>query len=286
LSRPRFDRFAYEASNGVKLSSLEKLPSQQILWPLLRSYGAIIFAILLHDIKSRFFGNGLGQIAMLLWPFIHILVLVTIFVFSGRIAPYGSSLLLYSSIGILPFIIFAYSSRSIMYTVVQNRVFLNYPIITLLDLIAARALLETLSNCVLTAVVILVLVMLDVDVAPAHWADAATAWAGCIVLSIGLGVLNGAIAALFELWILVYVLFMITMYASSGILFIPSSLPAPIRDVLAWHPLLQVIEWMRAAYYSDYSSVVLDREYVFRFSLVCLAAGLLLERFTRRLRRS
>jgi len=266
------------------LSFASASPSQQNQWSTLRSYARIIFALCLHDIKSRFFGNGLGQIMMLLWPFAHIVLLLAIYTLAGRLAPYGTNLLLYSSVGILPFIIFSYSSRWIMYAVVQNKPFLAYPIVTVLDVMVARALLETLSNCVLTAMVVLGLVLLDIDVVPADYGAAAAAWAACIFLSIGLGVLNGAIATLIPMWPIVYVLFIIVMWATSGTLFIPSSLPAPIRDVLAWHPLLQAIEWMRTAYYPDYSSLVLDRGYVLRFSLVSLAAGLLLERLTRRLR--
>jgi capsular polysaccharide transport system permease protein len=58
-------------------------------------------------------------------------------------------------------------------------------------------------------------------------------------------------------------------------------LPALARDILAYNPLLQVIEWMRSAYYEGYGDLVLDRTYVLSVAAITLFLGLLLERAMR-----
>jgi hypothetical protein len=46
-------------------------------------------------------------------------------------------------------------------------------------------------------------------------------------------------------------------------------------------PPLQVVEWMRSAYYEDFGAGVLDKTYLIAFSVVTLFAGLALERLVR-----
>jgi capsular polysaccharide transport system permease protein len=76
---------------------------------------------------------------------------------------------------------------------------------------------------------------------------------------------------------LVYIL----LWLSAGIIFVPDALPAQIRDIAAYQPALQLVEWMRSAYYEGYGSMVLDRGYVIGFGVMTVFLGLLLERAMR-----
>jgi capsular polysaccharide transport system permease protein len=249
-----------------------------------RNYFNVIYALCLHDIKTRFFGNGLGQVVIVLWPLCHILILLLIYTFTGRTAPYGDSLLVYSSVSLMPFIIISYMARWIMMAVAQNKSFTQYPVVQILDLMFARMILEIISMFIVTLLILTILYLLGDDSLPNDYATAASGWFASIFLAFALGVLNGAMVAIFPFWMLGFMLFIIIAYAASGMLFVVSKLPASIRDFLSWNPILQCVEWMRSAYYSDYNSLVLDKAYVLRFSCICLAFGLLLERFTRRFR--
>ena len=51
--------------------------------------------------------------------------------------------------------------------------------------------------------------------------------------------------------------------------------------LLAYNPVLQIVEWMRAAYYEGYGGLVLDRPYVIGYACVTIFFGLLLERAMR-----
>lgn len=248
----------------------------------LQSYGYVLYALVLHDIKSRFFGSGLGQIVMILWPFIHIIVLLAIYTFIGRPTPYGTSLVLYSCTGIIPFIIFSYMSRWIVLSAMVNRSFLHYPIIKPLDLLIARAILEAVNIFVVTLLLIACLIVGGIDPWPSDTLQAFCAYGGAVFLAFSLGVFNGVITSVIPLWNIVFTLVIIVTYASSGILFVPSDLPEKIRDIAGYNPVLQCVEWMRHAYYADYPTYVLDRGYLLRFSLVALFLGLLLERLLRR----
>ena len=68
----------------MSIITLPDRPEHGLRTPALRdrviSYFYVMYALMMHDIKNRFFGSGLGQIVLVLWPFVHIVVLLTIYV--------------------------------------------------------------------------------------------------------------------------------------------------------------------------------------------------------------
>jgi capsular polysaccharide transport system permease protein len=247
-----------------------------------KNYVQVIYALVLHDIKSRYFGNGLGQILLLVWPLTHLLFLVLAYTVSGRLPPFGSSLLLFACTGAVPWIVFSYMSRWIVFAPLSNRPLLFYPVVTPLDLIVGRALLEIVNSILIVVLVIALLVMADIDPWPHDLNQAAEALGVCFVLALALGIINAAIVLVSNLWATVYILAQIVLYIASGLVFLPSSLPEFARYPLSFNPVLQIIEWMRFAYYADYPTIVLDRLYVTEFSFMTLVFGLIFERVMRR----
>jgi len=241
----------------------------------------VLVALMLRDMRSRFFGNGFGFVIAVAWPLVHIIILLIMFSSSGRMAPYGDSLLLFLSIGIIPFIVFSYMSRFIMLSLVMNRPLINFPIVKVLDILFARAILETLGAIIFTTLLCTILWILNVDFMPNDLLQACYAYGAAIMLGFGMGVINAIIGMAFYGWVTGYSLVIIAFYGSSGILFIPDSLPQILRYYLSFNPVLQVIEWMRTAYYNGYHSTVLDKTYVLAWCLCTVAGGLILERLIR-----
>ena len=241
----------------------------------------VIHALVLHDIKSRFFGNGLGYIVTILWPSAHIAIIVGMFYFTGRPAPYGDNRLLYVSIGVLPYIIWNYISRFTLLGVAMNKSFLQYPLVKPLDIMIARQALEIVSCTIITICLALFLVACQVDVVPHHPDQAALAILSAVLLGVGFGVFNGVICMILPLWNIVYVGVLIIFWITSGVVINPEALPTPIADLLAWNPLLHCIEWLRLSYYDDFPARLLDKSYVLYWGAGSLACGLVMERVLR-----
>ena len=119
------------------------------------------------------------------------------------------------------------------------------------------------------------------DVVPRSIVELAYAFGATVLLGLGLGLLNGVIALAFPPWFTGYSLIVITTWTTAGVFFVPDALPNGIRDVVAYQPVLQCVEWTRQAYYEGYGNLVLDRGYVIGFGLVTVFLGLLLERAMR-----
>jgi capsular polysaccharide transport system permease protein len=156
-----------------------------------------------------------------------------------------------------------------------------FPEIKILDILFASALLEIISACSVVIVFFIFAWGVGIDAIPKDIVQASYALGACILLGIGFGLLNGVIVLAYPPWITGYVIVHITLWVSAGILFVPDALPPPVRDIAAYQPVLQIIEWVRSAYYEGYGNIVLDRSYPIIFGVVCVFLGLILERAIR-----
>ena len=153
----------------------------------LRSQLNVMHALILHDIKSRFFGNGFGYIVTILWPTVHIIVIMGIYIIMGRAVPYGQSAMLYAATGVLPYIAWNYISRFMSLSMTMNKSFRAYPVVQPLDMMHARLVLECVSIFTITIGMIFVLAICQVPVMPYDPGEGVLGLLSAIVLGIGFG---------------------------------------------------------------------------------------------------
>lgn len=241
----------------------------------------VIHALILRDIRTRFFGHGLGFVIAIAWPLAHMGVLMIIYTAVGRAAPYGDSLALFLSSGLVPVLMFQYMSRFIVMAPILNRPLLAFPVVRLLDVLFARALLELLGACCGTLIVFYVMLICGIDAVPIDIGQAYSAMAASLMLGLGLGMLNGLIAFVQPMWATAYSLLLIVLYISSGILYVPSALPETLRNIVSYNPILHGVEWLRTAYYIGYPTLVLDRAYLLECGIFSVFLALIVERLFR-----
>jgi capsular polysaccharide transport system permease protein len=153
--------------------------------------------------------------------------------------------------------------------------------VKILDILMASAVLETLAAGCVLIVLVLLFAFVGIDVMPIDIAQACYAFGAAVLLGIGVGLTNGVIVFAFPAWFTGYTLFSILLWITAGIFFVPDALPSLFRDLLAYDPIVQDIEWARSAYYEGYGSLILDRGYTVAFGVAAIFLGLVLERITR-----
>ena len=242
----------------------------------------VLKALILRDVRTRFFGNGFGYIVAILWPLTHIVVLLIVYSVAGRVAPYGNSLLQFLSIALIPAIGFRYMSRFIVESVMRNKPLTNFPIVKCMDIIIARCILETAALFCVIFLLSAVLYVMDEPVMPTNSWEAASAIFFTIVAGVGFGTFCGVIAIKYPGIMLPMILVHIIVYITSGIIFIPSALPQVFQDLVSWNPILHAVEWMRESYYADYRSPIIDKQYLIITGTSLLFIGLFIERAFRK----
>jgi capsular polysaccharide transport system permease protein len=261
----------------VYLSSSETFD----LWSAAKRQRRVVFALMLHNIRTRFGGHGLGYLLAIAWPLVHMLVFFATFIVLARAAPYGDSVLLFIGTGTVPFMSFSYLSRFMMMAVLITRPLLGFPEVKILDVLLASALLETLAACLVTIIMIVIAWFAGIDFMPKDIVQAAFAFGAALLLGLGFGLVNGVLVLAVRFWVLVVAVEIIVLWICSGIAFVPDALPEAARNVLAYNPVLHVVTWMRSAYYEGYGDLILDRGYPIAFGLGAVFLGLLLERAMR-----
>ncbi len=247
----------------------------------LKAQWRIILAIMLRDIKTRFFGSAFGFILVVAWPLTHLFVILLVNAAVGRATPFGDSAALWFATGLVPYIVFQYMARFTMLGLVLNRPLLVFPVVKSTDILFARAIIEILNAGVLIGSTAIILTIMGVDVIPIDIVQACFALGSAVLLGFGFGIVNAVIAGLMTGWITGYALLNIVMWLTSGVLFVPDALPEVVRYYLSYNPCVHTIEWMRLAYYDGYTSSVLDKVYLLAFGSVSLLLGLVMERLLR-----
>lgn len=249
----------------------------------LREKRNVMTAVMLRDMRTRFFNHGLGFLIVSLWPLAHMLILIAIYTLLGRTAPFGNSLQVFFATGLIPTLTFMYVSRFMSLSLILNRPMLAFPVVKVLDIMAARAFLEIIAAFLMLFFVFFILLLSGDNPFPRDPFQAFYAYLALLLLAIGVGSVAGVITMFFNFFATLYVLFTIVIYILSGTLFVASALPESIAYPLSFNPVLHAVEWMRLAYYEGYSDRVLDKEYLIGFGMTSLCLGLLMERMLRRI---
>ncbi|ENN85621.1 Capsular polysaccharide ABC transporter, permease protein KpsM [Rhizobium freirei PRF 81] len=238
-------------------------------------------AVMLRDMRTRFFNHGLGFLVQSVWPLVHMLVIMMMSVLTGRASPFGESPMLFFATGILPVLTFIYISRFMSLSLISNAPMMAFPVVHITDILFARALLEIIAGAITLLMMYLIFLSLDISPYPADPLQAVFAYLATILLAVGIGTIVSVISLAAPVFVTVYALLGIIFYISSGALFVPSELPDSVATPLSYNPLLQCVEWMRTAYYENYSDRLLNRGYVVGWGMCSLGLGLFLERALR-----
>jgi capsular polysaccharide transport system permease protein len=248
---------------------------------MLKAQWRVLVALMLRDIKTRFFGNEFGFLIIMAWPISHILILLAINTSLGRVAPYGDSPALWFATGIIPFMAFSYMSRFIMTGIIMNRPLLVFPAVKITDILFARAIVEILNAGCVVLIMMSIFYFQDIDFVPLDVVQASCALAAAMLLGLGFGVISAVIAVPMHGWMIGQNLLMIILWMASGVLFVPDALPEIARVPLSYNPVLHIVEWMRSAYYEGYGANILSKTYVLTWGSTMLFLGLVLERLVR-----
>ncbi|ADH89058.1 ABC-2 type transporter [Ancylobacter novellus DSM 506] len=248
----------------------------------LRAQGRVVIALMLREMRLRSVHSRLSYLLALLEPILQLTMMMTIFTYIGRRPEFGTSLLLFLGTGILPFFLFTHVSGRTTGAIRASGLVRALAPIQPLDIMLARALLETLTLLFVAVLLFTFIYATGVKEAiPIRPLLAIEGFAATAFLAIAFGLINGVIGAFFRLWAVFYGVASRSLIFLSGVFFVPDFMPPPVRAVLAWNPLLHGLEWFRSGFYLTYPTLTLDKGYILGFAVVSLLIGLALERVFR-----
>jgi capsular polysaccharide transport system permease protein len=242
---------------------------------------AVLFALVLREVRGRFGANRLGAFWFVFEPLAHISVLLAVFSFiRGARINYGPDLLVFLIAGIIPFLLFKNIALKGMEAVNANKALFAYRQIKPVDTVLARAISETaLMSCVYILIVFALGFWGGHDVLIARPILFMSMFFLGVLLSLGLALIFCVVGeAIPELKNLIKLGYM-PLYFLSGVIMPLWVIPPIFRDYLLWNPYVHIIDGIREATFSYYPQVPgIDFQYAACVTIVILFAGVILYR--------
>ncbi len=251
------------------------------LWQSLTEQMRVITALLLREASLRLGPFRFGHLLIItdvLWGTTFI---GFIWLYLGRPAPYGDSVIFYMFTGMFPFTLYRTLHTRVSAALDANKALLSYPIVRPVDTLIARAILEGMFQLAAFIIFYPTFIWMGAANFPAHPVEMLAALGATFLLGFGLGVTGMILRSMFKSWAIIDGMIARTLFFISGIFFQIDYFPQEIKSILYWNPLVHAIEWFRYSIYYGYDTQTLDKSYLLTFAMLSTLFGLVMERIRR-----
>lgn len=235
-----------------------------------------ILALMLREMSTSYGRSPGGYLWALLEPIGSITLLSLGFSLVMRSPPLGTNFVLFYATGFLPFSMFLEVSGATARAINYSRPLLHYPAVTWMDAVLARFLLNTLTAMMVGYLVLLGVTLLFETGAVIEIGPILVAVAMAALLGLGVGAMNCVLNGLFSAWPMIWSIFTRPLFLVSGVIILIEGLPAWVRDILWYNPLVHVVGEMRRGFYPMYAADYVSLPYVFGLALGLIALGFIL----------
>jgi capsular polysaccharide transport system permease protein len=247
--------------------------------PLRRSVGIqfrVIGALLMREVLTRYGRRNIGFAWLFVEPMIFTMGVATLWTFTR--GAHGSTL------PIIPFAITGYSSillwrngaNRCARAIQPNLSLLYHRNVTVLDIFAARLLLEIAGSTTSLVVLLGIFILIGVAEIPADPVMMVAAWLLLAWFTAGLGLTVGVLAERSEGFERIWHTVTYITFPLSGAIFMVDWLPSKMREWILWVPMVHGVEMLRGGYYGPTVPTHYDLSYFATVNAVLLLLGLLL----------
>lgn len=238
----------------------------------------VVFALVVRDMGTRFGKSSGGYFWAIAEPLGGIVMLSLVFGMALRKPPMGESFMMFYASGVITFSMFRTVSGGVSSAISSNKGLLTYPVVTVFDAVLAKFLLNFLTVCVLAAVLFASIILsLNVPVTLDFGAILLSLFLAAL-LGLGVGAVNCVLFGFFPTWKNIWSVLTRPLYLLSGIFYVYETLPAPLKTVLWYNPIVHLIALMRAGFYGFYHPHFISYSYVLGISMVTFVIGAYLMR--------
>ncbi len=241
------------------------------------------FSMILREMRSRFGEEKLSYAWALLEPLGWVAMMSLVFFAMGsRVPPVGDSYLLFFTSGIVPYSAYQSVSGTVSKAVKQNKPLLHFPIIKPIDVFVSRAVLGTLTQLTVFAIITGTYCAVYKVSLKADWLNVMVPFIILGIMGFNIGIVNAVIFSYFKTWEHLWTVLTRPLFILSGIFYTIENMPKTAQDILYWNPILHCIEWLRSGLYADFTSTFVDLEFVLLVTFGGLFFALAMERLFRR----
>lgn len=235
--------------------------------------GRIIGALVLREMASTYGKSAGGFLWVILEPIAGIALMTWIFSLAFRSPPLGDNFPMFYATGIIPFLMFFEVSNKVAQTIKFSRQLLAYPIITYLEAILARFILNGITQIF---VAYLLLFGIALAFSPPDQLDYGALVLGVfltLICALAVGTMNCFLFNMFPVWERIWAILMRPMFIISTIFFLFDDVPEPYAQFLWINPIIHFVGLFRKGIYSTYDAEFSSPLYVLLLSVTLLVVA-------------
>lgn len=243
-----------------------------------RSFGSLrtITALMLREMSTRYGRSPGGYIWAVVEPMGAILLLSYGFSLLVRAPSLGNNFILFYASGYLTFNMYQQLSVTVARSIQFSKPLLSYPAVTWSDAVLARFILNSLTSMMVSILLLFIIfstleTRTTVDIGPVLFSLLMA-----MLLGLGVGVLNCAMAGLYPTWDLIWSIVTRPLFLASAIFYIYEDMPRVVQNVLWYNPLIHVSGIARSGIYPTYVPEYISVPFVLTSGLTTAFIGLLL----------
>ena len=242
----------------------------------------VIIALVFREASMRFGSNPFSYAWTLLEPAVLVGILLFARVYIQNMNPaFGESSLVFLLTGVVVF----RATRNIINksgrAIISNRALFDFGVVKPPDTVIAKTLVEfVIWLIILTFFFAAVRRIMGVEVIT-NFQGFVVALLQILYFCMAVSMFNATIGALLPVWRNIWKMMAIPIFMTSGVVFVPATMPPQVLNIIIWNPFLHCVEELRSNSYLDYLSVG-DPIYLMSFSTVTLLIALTVERLFRK----
>lgn len=237
---------------------------------------AVIKALFMREIKTRFGKYRLGYLWAVLEPAAHLVILLTIFGYIMKKTMPDISFPVFILNGLIPYFIFTNISNRSIKAIDANSGLFNYKPVKPIDTIFARAILESFIY-ISVYITLMSLVGILVEVYDVNQIiNIIMAWFFLIIFACGVGVIFMVVGKIFQETEKFLPIMLKPLYFVSCIMFPLHSIPEEYRKYILINPIVHAVEISRESVVSGYTSAGVSMGYLAFSSLLTFFIGIAL----------
>jgi len=236
---------------------------------------AVIKALFMREIKTRFGKYRLGYLWAVLEPGAHLMVLVGVFGYVMHKTMPDISYPVFLINGIVPYLLFSNIATRSINAIEANRGLFNYRPVKPIDTILARALLESLISSCVYIIMMSVVGILGESFTLVNVILLFLSWLLLVILSCGVGFIFMVVGKTFPETEKFIPIIIKPLYFISCIMFPLHAIPHDYWPYLLWNPIIHIVEINRECMVVGYVSRDVSLLYVAFCSIFILFIGLI-----------
>lgn len=239
---------------------------------------AVIHALLIRELKTRFGLYRLGLAWAIFEPLIQMLFFFGMFYFRGRSSVGGLELPIFLATGIAPFLYFQKVVSQGMGAVSANKNLLIYRQVRLFDPFITRFILEAGISFIVLISLIFGSWWVGFNVEIVNTLRFILIYGLLSLFAFGISLIFGVLNTLYPEPGKLLPLILRPLMLISGTFFSINELPQSAQELLLWNPLIHAFELMRSCFSFYYDTSLVSMEYLALSALTAMTLGMLMFR--------